>query len=240
MAAHVADLLAVLDHAGIRRVVLAGHSMGAYVVARLAAEHPERASGVVLVDGGLPIPAPADRDPDEVLEEVIGPALTRLGATFPSAGAYRAMWRDHPALAQAWDDDVEAYVLYDLEPAPDGEHPAGVRSSTSADAVRVDGRELLLDETTRTAIERVRAPLWLLRAPAGLMGDERALIPRPELDAFAAARPGAHVEEVDGVNHYTILIGPGPGPGAVAAAVEAALPLPRLALGVHASEDASR
>ena len=40
---HVEDLLALLDHAGAGRVVLAGHSMGAYVVALAAAEHPERA-----------------------------------------------------------------------------------------------------------------------------------------------------------------------------------------------------
>src|SRR6476646_1842770 len=45
-AAHVADLLAMLDHAGVQRAVLAGHSMGAYVAARLAAEHPERAAGL--------------------------------------------------------------------------------------------------------------------------------------------------------------------------------------------------
>jgi alpha-beta hydrolase superfamily lysophospholipase len=34
MAAHVADLLGVLDDAGVRRAVLVGHSMGAFVVAR--------------------------------------------------------------------------------------------------------------------------------------------------------------------------------------------------------------
>jgi pimeloyl-ACP methyl ester carboxylesterase len=55
----VRDLTAVLDHAGARRALLVGHSMGAHVAARLSAEHPERAAGVVLVDGGLPIPAPA-------------------------------------------------------------------------------------------------------------------------------------------------------------------------------------
>ena len=42
-------MLAVLDDAGVQRAVVAGHSMGAYVAARLAAEHPERVASLVLV-----------------------------------------------------------------------------------------------------------------------------------------------------------------------------------------------
>jgi len=45
----------VLEHARVERAVLAGHSMGAYAVARLAADHPERAAAVVLVDGGIAV-----------------------------------------------------------------------------------------------------------------------------------------------------------------------------------------
>ena len=36
-AAHLADLLSVLDDAGVERAVLAGHSMGAYLATGLAA-----------------------------------------------------------------------------------------------------------------------------------------------------------------------------------------------------------
>jgi lipase len=78
MAVHVADLLAVLDDAGVRRAVLVGHSMGAFVVARLAAERPERAGAVVLVDGGLRLPSRADIDADRVLDALVGPAIARL------------------------------------------------------------------------------------------------------------------------------------------------------------------
>ena len=35
VAVHVADLLGVLDDAGVRRAALVGHSMGAFVIARL-------------------------------------------------------------------------------------------------------------------------------------------------------------------------------------------------------------
>jgi pimeloyl-ACP methyl ester carboxylesterase len=44
-----ADLLAVLDDRGIDRAVLAGASMGAHTIVRLALDHPERAAALVLV-----------------------------------------------------------------------------------------------------------------------------------------------------------------------------------------------
>src|SRR6478672_7748086 len=115
---HVEDLLAVLDDAGVGRAVLVGHSMGAFVVALVAAGHPERAASVVLVDGGLPLPVPAGVDVDAALLAVLGPALERLRRTFASEEEYVAFWRAHPAFAGRWDDDVEAYVRYDLTGAP--------------------------------------------------------------------------------------------------------------------------
>jgi lipase len=218
-AAHVADALDVLDHLDAPPVLLAGHSMGAYVAARLAAEHPERVSDLVLVDGGLPIPVPSDKDPDEVLVSTVGPALERLGQTYPTREAYVAMWRNHPAFAHAWNADVEAYVNYDLEPAGDGADPEGVRSVVSAEAVRTDGRELMMDEATRESVHRVQAPIRLLRAPRGLLDDNRPLIPVEVLQDFELARPEAAVEEVADTNHYTILLGDSPGPARVVAAL---------------------
>jgi pimeloyl-ACP methyl ester carboxylesterase len=44
-----ADLLAVLDDRGIDRAVLAGASMGAHTLLRLAIEHPERAAALVVI-----------------------------------------------------------------------------------------------------------------------------------------------------------------------------------------------
>ena len=43
------DLLAVLDDRGIERAVLAGASMGAHTLVRLALEEPARAAGLVLI-----------------------------------------------------------------------------------------------------------------------------------------------------------------------------------------------
>jgi pimeloyl-ACP methyl ester carboxylesterase len=50
LAAYAGLLRRVLDELGVRRAVLAGHSMGGRLVAELAAEDPERAIAVVLID----------------------------------------------------------------------------------------------------------------------------------------------------------------------------------------------
>jgi pimeloyl-ACP methyl ester carboxylesterase len=213
MAAHVADLIAVLDYVGARSAVLVGHSMGAYVVARLAAEHPERAVGLVLLDAGLPFPRPDDSG--EMLDAAVANAVMRLAITFPSADHYIQGWRAHPAFAHAWDEDIETYARYDL--VDDGRV---ARCVASAAAVRADSTEMVLDDSTRTALDRVRAPMQLLRAERGLFDDD-PLIPADALQAFAAAHPSVRVEPVADVNHYTLVMGHGPGPRRVAAAIEA-------------------
>jgi len=217
IAAHLADLIAVLDDAGVEEAVLAGHSLGAFVVAGLAAQHPERVCGVVLLDGGLVVPSPPDPDLAEVLEAMIDTALARSEMTFESVDEYVESWQMHPAFARAWDDDVDSYARYEVAGAPGEMHLVVCET-----AVRADLTDLVRDEAARTAVERVIAPIRLLRAPRGLLNEGYPMLPRPVLDAFLAAQPGAHVEEVADVNHYTIALGAGPGPGAVAAAIDAA------------------
>jgi pimeloyl-ACP methyl ester carboxylesterase len=218
MGAHVDDLLAVLDRAGAPSAVLMGHSMGAYVAARIAAEHPDRAAGLILLDAGLPFPLPDD--PTQMLDTAVASAVMRLGITFPSADRYVEGWRAHPAFTDAWDEDVEAYARYDLV-----ENGHVARCAASADAVRTDSREMLLDDVTRTALDHVRAPVRLLRAERGLFDDDdNPLIPASALRAFAAEHPEMRVEAVADVNHYTLVMGRSPGPARVAAAIEGSRP----------------
>jgi pimeloyl-ACP methyl ester carboxylesterase len=217
MAAHVADLIAVLDAAGVPSAVLVGHSMGAYVVARLAADHPERARGLVALDAGLPLAPVADLEATR--EAAVANVILRLSITFPSAARYLEGWRAHPAFADAWDEDIEAYARYDL--ALNG---SVARCVCNPAAVRADTEELVSDPVSRTALERVRCPVHLLRAERGLFNEREApLITAGELRAFAAAHPSMRVEAVPDVNHYTLVMGAGPGPRRVAAAIDAAI-----------------
>jgi lipase len=218
LAAHVADLIAVLDHMGAPPAVMVGHSMGAFLALRLAAEHPERALGVVLLDAGLPFTVP---DATEQFERAISSVAARLAITYPSADRYIEAWRAHPGFKKAWEsdpqaaEDLEAYACYDMVGSG---HV--VRCASLPAAVHADSSEMLTDDVTRTALDRVRAPVHLLRAERGLF-DAAPVIPADELQAFAAEYPSVRIEEVAGVNHYTLILGPRHGPRRVAAAIEA-------------------
>ena len=220
MAAHAADLVAVLDHVGCERAIVAGHSMGGYVVTRFAADAPERMAGALLVDGGLPLPVPPDVDPDVLLALVLGPSLARLQMTFPSVEAYRDFWRAHPAFAPGpWTDDVYGFIDYDLGPpeaGPDGE--TVYRSRVSEEAVRGDGRALIDVDAAIKALQSLQAPCALVTAPRALQNEERPLIPAEAIAEAQASLPHLAVTEVPDTNHYFILLGERPA-GVVAAEI---------------------
>ena len=202
---HVEDLLATLDAAGLERTVLVGHSLGAYVVARFAVEHPERVRTVVLVDGGLDIPAAAGVDPQVFADAFLGPALARLQMRFESREQYRAWWGQHPALNGALADgtiepaDLDAYADHDLI----GEPPA-LRPGISEAAVRADVLGLV---DSRFAHE-LAVPARMLVAPRGLADEPSPMQPLAEAQAWASEDPGRRaVAPVEDVNHYTITLG---------------------------------
>jgi pimeloyl-ACP methyl ester carboxylesterase len=212
IAAHVADLIAVLDHVGADRAVVVGHSMGCSIAARFGADHPDRTAAVVLLDGGLPL-LPENVVPDDE-EEDEGEAhglLDRFEATYATVEEYLAYWRNHPALKTAWDDDINAFVHCDFVEDEDG-----VRCVAKLQAVRTDVTDLMFDGLTWTSVTRVRAPVRLMRSPRGLYDDD-PLIPLAELDEFLQDHPHVSVEMVPDVNHFTMLIGGGHGPRLVAA-----------------------
>ena len=212
MDAHAADLLAILDHVGCDRAVVAGHSMGGYVTTRFAANAPDRTAGALLVDGGLPLPVPPDVDPDVILGLVLGPSLARLQMTFPSVDAYRDFWRSHPAFAnEVWTDDVVDFIDYDLA-APETEPDGGTayRSRVSEDAVRADGRDLLDGDSARKSLHTLAEPCGLLLAPRGLQNEERPLLPAEVIAEVQTLLPHLGVREVPDTNHYFILLGDRP------------------------------
>jgi pimeloyl-ACP methyl ester carboxylesterase len=213
--AHVDDLLAVLDDAGVQNASLVGHSMGAFTAAVIAGAHPDRASGVVLVDGGLSVPMSFEEDADELIDVMVDAALEHARTTYASADEYVAAWRAHPAFADDWNDDVDAYARYELI----GE-PGALRSAVSEAAVRADLGDLVHDELKRTAVDGISAPISLLTAQRGLH-DDYAVVPAFLVEAFAATHPRAYVERIPDVNHYTMLLGGGRGPSRVAAAIAA-------------------
>lgn len=219
LARHADDLSHVaahLDPEETGRLVLLGHSMGAYAALLLVDDDATPYRRLVLVDGGVPLPVPDGVDHDELLQATLGPALARLSQTYEDAEAYVDFFRAHPALGPHWSADVETYVRYDALETADG-----VRSRAVEEAVRADGRDLLvLGEELDEAMGRLSVPTTLLVAPLGMFGEAPGLLPPAAVELYDDALDVLTVETVEDANHYTILFDPA-AVARVAAAVSA-------------------
>jgi pimeloyl-ACP methyl ester carboxylesterase len=206
--------------------------MGAYIVARLAAAHPGRSAGVVLVDGGLSLQVPpgTDADTGTALEAVLGPALARLRMEFASPEGYRNFWRCHPAFAHCWNSDVEGYVDYDLDGPP-----GALRSKVVEAAVRTDGRDLLDGAAAWDAVAAVPEPVVLLRAPRGLADEPHPLLSEAVVEEAKRTVPRMRDVLVEDTNHYLIVLG-----DREAAAVAAEIARVTVSAGVGCGNPASK
>lgn len=145
----VRDLTTALDALGISRVVAVGHSWGATLALRLAAEAPERALAVVALDGGF-----ATRDASES-------RATRRARLMPPDLALTpedlvSRLRGGP-LGPWWSDEVAQAVLPVFEVFPDGR--ARARLSRERHLACLDD---LLDTDVEAVLARVRCPAWLV------------------------------------------------------------------------------
>jgi lipase len=184
-------------------VVLAGHSMGAWVALLAAAAHPELFTRLVLIDGGVSAPLPPDADPDAVLRATLGPAIARLGRTFATDEEYLEVFRAHPAFTE-WNPDIEAYVRSDLT----GE-PGALRSRVVEAAVRQDGREILVRTADFAAAwNALSRPTLLIMAPKGLFGQPPGLLAAEAVADARRRRPDIPVETIPDANHYSLSLDP--------------------------------
>ncbi|MBH0010340.1 alpha/beta fold hydrolase [Salinibacterium sp. SWN1162] len=201
MPQHAADMNALLEATGTDSALVVGHSMGGFVAATLAAQHPERVSCLLLLDGGLPIPAPEGVSMADLPQVILGPAVDRLSMTFPDRESYQDFWRVHPAFADNFTETVRDYVDYDLVGTAPDLHPA-----SSIDAVSFDALQLSGDARYRAALDGLSMPVHFIRAPRGLLNQVPALYSPEQCDQWRSELPHVKFHEAPDVNHYTITL----------------------------------
>ncbi|WP_035848945.1 alpha/beta fold hydrolase [Kitasatospora azatica] len=213
LARHAADAALVLGElaAGHGPVAVAGHSMGAWVTTLLALRRPELVRQVLLVDGAVSFPLPADAAADQALAAVLGPALARLSMTFADRAGYAAFWRAHPAWPSLDQDAMAPYLERDLT----GTEPQ-LRSACVREAVETDGAQVLFDPEAAAAVHALRCPAELLWAERGLLDQPQGLYDRSRLAGLDLTN-----SQVPGTNHYSVLMG-APGAAVVAQRILAA------------------
>jgi pimeloyl-ACP methyl ester carboxylesterase len=212
--ADAADVVAALDHAGVRTAVAVGHSMGGFVAGVAAARHPGRFEAVVAVDGGVPFALPARFDPDRLLEEMIGPAIRKLSMRFPDGEAYLDFHRGHPSFVGNWSPQLTAYLARDTLWLEDGT----VMSSCREEVIRADGRQILLDPESSGALKTLSCPIAFIYAERGILNEPQALYDEERLAAAGVDHLDITRTLIPDTNHYTVT-GPGAGADAVAAAI---------------------
>jgi pimeloyl-ACP methyl ester carboxylesterase len=231
MAAHARDVRAAIDaFAPEGPVTLVGHSMGGFVAMTLAgsqdekdtgAEAARRFRGPVLIDGGLPLPVgpssgaepvddlnDEDLDTDDLIAAVLGPAAERLSMSFSSVEEYLAFFAAHPAFVDGLDTVATESFVYDL--AAKDDH--SFQPSTSVEAMQEDSADMYTGDAYREALQTVmgdedsQAEVVFLYAERDLVAAEPGLYP-PELAAeYAETWPRLTVIDVQGTNHYDILL----------------------------------
>ncbi len=202
LAAHAADLAAVLDRAGVTQPIpVIGHSMGGFIALVLADLRPELVDQLLLVDGGIPVELPAGVAPEDALEAVLGPTAQRLSMEFPSAEAVDAYWQNHPGLGAQWGPEMAAYATYDTV----GE-PPHLRSTTPFTAMAEDSKDIQLGEALPHALADLRHPALFLRAERGLQNQPAGMFSEEWAARWAEQLPHLSVRDVPDTNHFTIIM----------------------------------
>jgi pimeloyl-ACP methyl ester carboxylesterase len=189
---HARDLLALLDREGLERVVFVGHSLGAMIGVYIAAEHPERLSGLVLVDGGADVT-------DEVYELTL-PAVERLGRSYPSREAYVEHVKGFPFFEGRWDEHLERYFAGDVYRGGGEWRPLADPGSARRDQEKLPGFSL------NERHPKIRCPTLVLLSTVGLLGlDEGYILPPEEARRMHRVIPDCNLVEVEDTNHYDVL-----------------------------------
>jgi pimeloyl-ACP methyl ester carboxylesterase len=166
------DAVAVLDALAIPRAVLAGASMGAHTLARVALDHPDRVGGVVVI---TPAYEPGDTEDEVRLArwDKLAQGL-RTGGVEGFLAAY-----GEPRVPEAWQDTVLTVIRQRLSLH---EHPKAV-----ADALSAVPRSRPF--AALAELERIAVPAVIV-ASADEADPEH---PRAVGEAYAAAIPGARL-----------------------------------------------
>jgi pimeloyl-ACP methyl ester carboxylesterase len=174
------DAVGLLDGLGIRAAHIVGASMGGYIAQLVAINHPERAltlTSIMSGPGGPDAPAPT---PEAAQLLILPPAATR------EERIEQGMWGRKllKGSADPYDEDFErARVARAIDRAY---NPAG------------SGRQLAAVLVAPSRLERLKS----VRIPTLVIhGVDDILVPIENGRQVAAAVPGSHLVELEGMGH---------------------------------------
>ena len=194
MADHARDVLGVMDHLGLDRAVLTGHSFGAYLGIYLAATFPERVEKLVVMDAAITL--------NPRVGELLKPSLDRLTRVSASVDAYLAEARSGAHLVGYWDAAIERFYRAEIQENADGT----AQAATSASAIG-QAMASLTTEPWPELVASVRQPTLLLNAKGAYGPPGTPALVEPEYARRTAdIFPNVKYVLVPG-NHMTMVFG---------------------------------
>ena len=194
---HIRDIVCLLDDLKQERIVLMGHSLGAFIALSFAAKYPERTEKIILMDGGGQL----TQGQWDKVTLAIKPSLDRLGQVFPSFEAYVANMKLAPFL-QPWSQALEDYFRYEAELVE-----GGVRSRINPANILEEAQNIQ-QETPSKYYSKVTCPVLILRATDGILSNDDLVLPESAVDRMVSEIPNARRADINGTNHFSILFQP--------------------------------
>ncbi len=155
-----ADLDAILKARRIDQAVLAGHSWGGNVAVQYAVDHPDRVTGLVLIDGGF-LQVGDQQDWPTTARFLEPPDL--IGTPLDEFRANLKMW-----LGAAWSPEAEAITLQNFEVRADGTIAPHLQKSNHMQVVRA-----IWEHRPSELWARVQCPVLIIPAVSPEPHDER-------------------------------------------------------------------
>ncbi len=189
---HARDILAMADALRLENFSLIGHSFGATAAAYIASIRPDRVRSLVLIDGGA--------DPKTETLELMRQPIRQLEKTFSTASEYLE-WQRAISYHTPWNQALETYLLEDTESVRGG----AIRSRSSARAIEAD-LDAHFYYSMCLHFPNVKCPVLFLRPQQGLAGTKGHMYSDAEASNIARNIPNCRRANVQGGNHYTVLI----------------------------------
>ncbi len=173
-----ADLLALLDVLGFERAVIAGHSWGGNVALQFAAEHPDRVTALVLIDGGfIDMQSNPEMTWERTRERLAPPPLA--GTPLEEFRKRIKKWT-----GRMWSPEVEEIVLTNFEVLPD----QTIRPHLSFDR-HMQILRALWEQRPPQLYPKIQCPVLLLPAETEPKSDEeRRFVERKRTNIERAER----------------------------------------------------
>lgn len=189
---HARDIIGLTQSIGVQDFILIGHSFGATTGVYLASIRPNHVRAAVLLDGGA--------DPHEGTMRSFQSSIDRLDKTYANFGEYLQAVKSS-GLYTPWTESIVDYLRAGVNTLADG----GVRPKADRQAITEDLRAHF-DYSMCLHFPNLRCPVLFVRPTEGLLGEKGHVYTPAEAENIAAEIPDCRRIDVEGVNHYTLLI----------------------------------